>query len=165
MGVEATAALVAVGTTVVFDMNDLHLNPVFNLGRARFSLRPICDLGSSRLFGFCNSGCGGLVKTFAFSIGCAEGPANKMRTIRVGIARLVVGLLTTFVCVAQETVNLWPGVAPGAENWTQKEVTIHLSWGTVLQNVVTPTLTAYLPEKSKATGTGVIVALADRALR
>ncbi|HJX30145.1 MAG TPA: alpha/beta hydrolase [Thermoanaerobaculia bacterium] len=30
--------------------------------------------------------------------------------------------------------------------------------GTVVFNVVTPTLTAYLPERSKATGTGVIIA-------
>ena len=57
-----------------------------------------------------------------------------------------------------QTINLWPGVAPGSENWTQKEITVEASFGTVLQNVVTPTLTAYLPEKSKATGTGVIVA-------
>lgn len=81
-----------------------------------------------------------------------------MRTIRVRTAAIVVVLLTASVCMGQQTVNLWPGVAPGSENWTQKEVTIQMSWGTVLQNVVTPTLTAYLPEKSKATGTGVIVA-------
>ena len=63
-------------------------------------------------------------------------------------------------CSAQpQTVNIWPGVAPGSENWTQKEKIIeNTPVGTVALNVVTPTLTAYLPEKSKATGTGVIIA-------
>jgi acetyl esterase/lipase len=57
------------------------------------------------------------------------------------------------------TVNLWPGPAPGSENWTQKERTIeNTPVGTVIFNVVTPTLTAYLPERGKATGTGVIIA-------
>jgi acetyl esterase/lipase len=58
-----------------------------------------------------------------------------------------------------QTVNIWPGAAPGSENWTQKERTIeNTPVGTVIFNVVTPTLTAYLPERSKATGTGVIIA-------
>ena len=58
-----------------------------------------------------------------------------------------------------QTVNLWPGVAPGSEKWTYKETSVNVpGTGTVLFNVVTPTLTAYLPEKSKATGTGVIIA-------
>jgi acetyl esterase/lipase len=58
-----------------------------------------------------------------------------------------------------QTVNIWPGVAPGSENWKQQERTIaNTPVGTVIFNVVTPTLTAYLPEATKATGTGVIVA-------
>jgi acetyl esterase/lipase len=58
-----------------------------------------------------------------------------------------------------QTLNLWPGVAPGSEHWTQKEKTVDdTPIGTVVFNVVTPTLTVYLPERRKATGTGVIVA-------
>jgi acetyl esterase/lipase len=58
-----------------------------------------------------------------------------------------------------QVVNIWPGVAPGSENWTYKERTVeNTPIGTVVFNVVTPTLTAYLPERSKATGTGVIIA-------
>lgn len=58
-----------------------------------------------------------------------------------------------------QTVNVWPGVAPGSEHWTQTERKIeNTPLGTVLFNVVTPTLTAYLPAKAKATGTGVIIA-------
>jgi len=58
-----------------------------------------------------------------------------------------------------QVVNVWPGVAPGSEKWTQKErVVENTPLGTVVFNVVTPTLTAFLPERAKATGTGVIVA-------
>lgn len=58
-----------------------------------------------------------------------------------------------------QTINLWPGVAPGSETWTHEERTLSdTPLGTVIVNVVRPTITAYLPEPSKATGTGVIVA-------
>jgi acetyl esterase/lipase len=58
-----------------------------------------------------------------------------------------------------QTVKVWPGVAPGSEQWTQTERRIeNTPLGTVLFNVVTPTLTAYLPDKARATGTGVIIA-------
>jgi acetyl esterase/lipase len=82
-------------------------------------------------------------------------------------------MMRTAVCIAgaiaftflaacparSQTVNIWPGAAPGSEKWTQKERTIeNTPVGTVVFNVVTPTLTAYLPERSKATGTGVIIA-------
>lgn len=62
-------------------------------------------------------------------------------------------------CLHAQTINLWPGVAPGSEKWTYKErVVENTPLGTVVFNVTTPTLTAYLPEKSKATGTGIIIA-------
>ena len=58
-----------------------------------------------------------------------------------------------------QSVDIWPGAAPGSETWTQKETTVEdTPLGAVVFNVVTPTLTAYLPEKAKATGTGVIIA-------
>src|SRR5436309_2230863 len=58
-----------------------------------------------------------------------------------------------------QVVNIWPGAAPGSESWTQKERTAeNTPIGTVVFNVVTPTLTAHLPERRKATGTGVIIA-------
>jgi acetyl esterase/lipase len=72
-----------------------------------------------------------------------------------------VALTFLMACVArsQQVVNIWPGAAPGSEHWTQKERTIeNTPVGTVIFNVVTPTLTAYLPERSKATGTGIIIA-------
>jgi acetyl esterase/lipase len=58
-----------------------------------------------------------------------------------------------------QVVNVWPGVAPGSENWKQQERTIeNTPVGTVIFNVVTPTITAYLPDPAKATGAGVIIA-------
>jgi acetyl esterase/lipase len=58
-----------------------------------------------------------------------------------------------------QTIKIWSGAPPGTEHWTQKEKVIeNTPVGTVVLNVVTPTLTVYLPEKSKATGTGVIIA-------
>ena len=69
--------------------------------------------------------------------------------------------LTTSVAAGAgaQTVDIWPGAAPGSETWTQRETTVeNTPVGAVVFNVVTPTLTAYLPEKTKATGTGVIIA-------
>jgi acetyl esterase/lipase len=58
-----------------------------------------------------------------------------------------------------QVVNVWPAVAPGSENWKQQERTIeNTPVGTVIFNVVTPTITAYLPDRAKATGAGIIIA-------
>jgi acetyl esterase/lipase len=72
---------------------------------------------------------------------------------------MVLGILVTLRSGQAQTVNLWPGTAPGSERWMQKErVVENTPIGTVMFNVVTPTLTAYLPKRSKATGTGIIIA-------
>lgn len=79
--------------------------------------------------------------------------------------RIIFGILAASLCVAgaafaqSPVLKLWTGVAPGSEKWTQQERAVeNTPLGTVIFNVVTPTLTAYLPERAKATGTGVIVA-------
>jgi acetyl esterase/lipase len=71
-----------------------------------------------------------------------------------------IGLTFLLTYSAQsQVVNVWPGVPPGSENWTYKEYAVdNTPIGTVVFGVVKPTLTAYLPERSKATGTGVIIA-------
>jgi acetyl esterase/lipase len=81
-----------------------------------------------------------------------------MRTAMCTAGAIVFTLV--MACSADsQVVNIWPGVAPGSENWTQKERTAdNTPIGTVVFNVVTPTLTAYLPERTKATGTGIIIA-------
>lgn len=55
-------------------------------------------------------------------------------------------------------INIWPGVAPGSEQWKQKEATLHMGPMESIVNVTTPTLTAYLPDPAKATGTAVMLA-------
>lgn len=60
--------------------------------------------------------------------------------------------------VPPKVMNIWPGVAPGSEQWKQKEATIHMGPMESIVNVTTPTLTAYLPDPAKATGTAVIIA-------
>ena len=60
---------------------------------------------------------------------------------------------------AETFLNVWPGAAPGSENWTQKEQVVPgTPIGTVALNVAVPTLEIFLPDKAQATGTGVIVA-------
>lgn len=58
----------------------------------------------------------------------------------------------------QQVIPVWPGVAPGSENWTQHEVEYQSPQiGVMVRNVVHPTLTAFLPSRSTATGAAVIV--------
>jgi len=83
---------------------------------------------------------------------------GKGMAYRVGVVFIALSLIEA-VCAQAQTVNIWPGVAPGSESWTQKEKSVeNTPVGTVVFNVVTPTLTALLPEKNKATGTGIIIA-------
>ncbi|MCX6633156.1 MAG: carboxylesterase family protein [Candidatus Solibacter sp.] len=81
-----------------------------------------------------------------------------MRTkqaIRTAGAMLI---LTWSAAAQQQTIKIWPGVAPGSENWSEPETVMKGGDTDRVANVVTPTLIAYLPEKSKATGTGIIIA-------
>jgi acetyl esterase/lipase len=60
--------------------------------------------------------------------------------------------------VEPQVVPLWPEGAPGSEDWTQQEQVSFMPSGLkVVRNVVQPTLTAYLPERSAAVGTAAIV--------
>src|SRR4051794_40469705 len=58
----------------------------------------------------------------------------------------------------KKVINLWPGVAPGSEQWKQPETVIGSTGSQRIMNVSVPTLTAYLPDPSTATGTSVIIA-------
>lgn len=68
------------------------------------------------------------------------------------------------VADAATPLDIWPGVAPGSGHWHWHEKVFHdvksrgRNLGTVYEDVVTPTLTPYLPSKAGATGAGVIVA-------
>ena len=55
-------------------------------------------------------------------------------------------------------VPIWPGVAPGSEGWTQKEIENRGPDGKrTVRNVTTPTLTPFLPDPATATGAAVVV--------
>jgi acetyl esterase/lipase len=57
-----------------------------------------------------------------------------------------------------KVINIWPGAAPGSEQWKQSETIVGAEGNRRIMNVSTPTLTAYLPDPSTATGTAVIIA-------
>jgi acetyl esterase/lipase len=52
---------------------------------------------------------------------------------------------------------VWSGAAPGSEHWTQQETVSDFGPLKVTRNVTSPTITAYLPSVTSATGTAVIV--------
>ncbi len=55
-------------------------------------------------------------------------------------------------------ISIWPGKAPGSENWTFSErVTEGAGGSKTYSNVVDPTLTVYLPEATKANGAAIIL--------
>jgi acetyl esterase/lipase len=60
--------------------------------------------------------------------------------------------------ITKKVINLWPGVAPGSEQWKQPETTLGSDDMEQVVNVSTPTLTAYLPQPSVATGTAIVIA-------
>ncbi|PYO91468.1 MAG: alpha/beta hydrolase [Gemmatimonadetes bacterium] len=86
-------------------------------------------------------------------------PKHRETTMQRWMWLTTIGIGIAVGSAHAQTVNVWPGAAPGSERWTQQERTIeNTPVGTVIFNVVTPTLTAYLPERSNATGTGVVIA-------
>jgi acetyl esterase/lipase len=60
--------------------------------------------------------------------------------------------------ITTKVINLWPGVAPGSEQWKQPETNLGSGGMETTVNVSTPTLTVYQPDPSTATGTAVIIA-------
>lgn len=75
-------------------------------------------------------------------------------------------LILSIAATAQTTLDIWPGVAPGSEHWTWQEKVFHDEFlgyhskqiGTIVEDVVRPTLTIYLPAHAVATGSGLIIA-------
>jgi acetyl esterase/lipase len=81
------------------------------------------------------------------------------QTTRCALGVFTGGMLAAACAHAQTTMKIWPGPAPGSEHETQREQVVHgTPVGTVVLGVTSPTLTAYLPERTQATGTSVIIA-------
>jgi acetyl esterase/lipase len=68
--------------------------------------------------------------------------------------------LTSACIYSQAVARLYEGKAPGSEDWNYSEIEFSspMMAGKMIRNVVDPTLAAYLPDKSVATGTAVIIA-------
>jgi acetyl esterase/lipase len=82
-----------------------------------------------------------------------------MRRLRLTAAIAVVVAGLAIEPANAQTITVWPGVAPGSERWAHKERAFDdTPLGPIVQNVVTPTLTAYLPEPGTATGSAVLIA-------
>jgi len=74
--------------------------------------------------------------------------------------RLVTLCLVLFIFAAkaqQKVIPLYNGASPGSENWTYNEQEYTPGGTPLVYDVSHPTLTAYLPDPSIATGTGVII--------
>ena len=70
------------------------------------------------------------------------------------------GSSSVFISNAQPNpvIPIWPGKAPGSEDWTFSEKVVEGPGGSkTYSNVVNPTLTLYLPNPDKAIGTAVIL--------
>ena len=79
--------------------------------------------------------------------------------IRAVITLGLLAIVGDAVAQAPEEIRLWPGKAPGSENWTRPEViTTSPSGDRTLSNVSDPTVTVFLPSQGSATGTAVVVA-------
>ena len=67
-------------------------------------------------------------------------------------------LIVSFYVRGQQTINLYPKTIPNSISYPMEEIITRdkgeISW---IKNVSNPTLTLYLPEKNRATGTAVII--------
>jgi len=78
--------------------------------------------------------------------------------MRISVIGLL-GFCSIGVLAQEPVIPLYPGAAPGSENWKQEEKENRTNlWNTrVVFNVARPTLTAFLPPQGKAKGTAVVI--------
>lgn len=55
-------------------------------------------------------------------------------------------------------LRLWPGKAPGSENWSVPESITNRNGNRIATNVSDPTLTVFLPEAAQANGAAIVIA-------
>ena len=79
--------------------------------------------------------------------------------LRTVIAFGLLAIASDAIAQAPEEIRLWPGKAPGSENWTVPEVTTTSPAGDrTISNVSDPSVTVFLPPPASATGTAVVIA-------
>jgi len=72
---------------------------------------------------------------------------------------LILAAVWTTPAYSQDVMPLWHGAAPGSEAWTFTEQdTSKPNGDRHIADVTTPTMTVYLPDCSRATGTAVLIA-------
>ena len=82
-----------------------------------------------------------------------------LRTLLPAFALLAASAGTFAAAPAPQEIRLWPGKAPGTENWSVPEsVTTSPNGDRTVSNVSDPTLTVFLPDPAIATGTAVVLA-------
>jgi acetyl esterase/lipase len=62
------------------------------------------------------------------------------------------------LAAAPTELRLWPGKAPGSENWSIPESITERGGGRIATNVIDPTLTVYLPDAAQSNGAAIVVA-------
>jgi acetyl esterase/lipase len=79
--------------------------------------------------------------------------------LRVAITVVLLAIASDAVAQAPQEIRLWPGRAPGSENWVVPEATTTSPTGDrTITNVSDPTVTVFPPAAASATGTAVVVA-------
>lgn len=79
--------------------------------------------------------------------------------IRAVVTVAVLAIAGDAAAQAPQEIRLWPGKAPGSENWTVPEATATSPTGDrTITNVSDPTVTVFLPAMESATGTAVVIA-------
>src|SRR5512146_1217459 len=77
------------------------------------------------------------------------------------IAMLICGTLAVAADVPAQNkvIPIYPGIAPGSENWKtpEDEISVPADPGKRVRNVSRPTLTAFLPDPANANGTAVVI--------
>ena len=82
-----------------------------------------------------------------------------MKRAELALAAALLLVLSSGARAQPSVVKLWPGRAPGSENWKQEELQAATNAGfRSFRNVVDPSMTAYLPAQATATGAAAIVA-------
>ena len=81
-----------------------------------------------------------------------------MRAVNVVRFSLMLGVCLSALGAAPIELRLWPGRAPGSENWSVPESITERGGSRIATNVSDPTLTVYLPDASKSNGAAIVVA-------